>query len=126
VELAIASTSAPRHDSKAAPPQVDEEIQALADGVTSGESSASDDTVKPTRSEQTVQRFEHYELVTLKEHSVTAKIIDLGLAKTLDESASEAGLVMSNLGGVETTAGLIGYGLAGAVFHAPLIQAEKG
>jgi serine/threonine protein kinase len=34
----------------------------LADGVESGESSASEDTVKPTL-EQAVQRFEHYELV---------------------------------------------------------------
>jgi serine/threonine protein kinase len=34
-------------------------------------------------------------MVTLKEErSVTAKIIDLGLAKTLDESASEAGISM--------------------------------
>ena len=38
--------------------------KALADGVESGESSASDDTVQPTTPEQTVQRFEHYELVT--------------------------------------------------------------
>jgi serine/threonine protein kinase len=37
--------------------------KALADGVESGESSASEDTVKPTASEQAVQRFEHYELV---------------------------------------------------------------
>ena len=37
--------------------------KALADGVESGESSASEDTVKPTP-EQAVQRFEHYELVT--------------------------------------------------------------
>src|SRR5271169_6151418 len=37
--------------------------KALADGVESGESSASTDTVKPTL-EQAVQRFEHYELVT--------------------------------------------------------------
>src|SRR6266403_3021487 len=37
--------------------------KALAGGVESGESSASEDTVKPT-SEQAVQRFEHYELVT--------------------------------------------------------------
>src|SRR5580704_1334630 len=35
----------------------------LADGVESGESSASEEAVKPTR-EQAVQRFEHYELVT--------------------------------------------------------------
>ena len=35
----------------------------LASGVESGESSASEDTVKPTL-KQTVQRFEHYELVT--------------------------------------------------------------
>jgi serine/threonine protein kinase len=44
-------------------------------------------------------------MVTLKEYSVTAKIIDLGLEKTLDESASEAGLVMVNLGGVEIAKG---------------------
>ena len=37
--------------------------KALAGGVESGESSASEDTVKPT-SEQSAQRFEHYELVT--------------------------------------------------------------
>src|SRR5271165_5186736 len=37
--------------------------KALAGGVESGESSASEDTVKPTL-EQAVQRFEHYELVT--------------------------------------------------------------
>src|ERR1700722_5885224 len=36
--------------------------KALADGVESGESSASEDTVKPTP-EQATQRFEHYELV---------------------------------------------------------------
>jgi len=38
--------------------------KALADGVESGESSASEEAVKPTISEQTLQRFEHYELVT--------------------------------------------------------------
>src|SRR6267154_4924753 len=38
--------------------------KALADGVESGESSASEDTVKPTASEQAAHRFEHYELVT--------------------------------------------------------------
>ena len=37
--------------------------KALADGVESGESSASEDTLKPTP-EQAAQRFEHYELVT--------------------------------------------------------------
>jgi serine/threonine protein kinase/predicted ATPase len=37
--------------------------KALAGGVESGESSASEDTVKPTL-EQAVQRFEHYELAT--------------------------------------------------------------
>src|ERR1700730_5231105 len=37
--------------------------KALADGVESGESSASEDTVKPTPPEQAVQRFENYELV---------------------------------------------------------------
>src|SRR5271167_4016744 len=36
----------------------------LAGGFESGESSASEDTVKPTTPEQTVRRFEHYELVT--------------------------------------------------------------
>jgi hypothetical protein len=36
----------------------------LAGGVESGESSASEDTVKPTASEQAAHRFEHYELVT--------------------------------------------------------------
>ncbi len=37
--------------------------KALADGVESGESSASEEAVKPT-SDQPAQRFEHYELVT--------------------------------------------------------------
>jgi predicted ATP-dependent serine protease len=37
---------------------------ALVERVESGESSASEDTVKPTTAEQTVRRFEHYELVT--------------------------------------------------------------
>ena len=36
----------------------------LAGGVESGESSASEDTVKLTTPEQAVKRFEHYELVT--------------------------------------------------------------
>src|SRR6201997_5106187 len=36
----------------------------LAEGVESGESSVSEEAVKPTISEQTLQRFEHYELVT--------------------------------------------------------------
>ena len=35
----------------------------LAGGVASGEASPSEDTVKPTRSEQVLQRFDHYELV---------------------------------------------------------------
>src|SRR6202011_269802 len=38
--------------------------KALACGVESGESSASEDVIIPTTSEQAVQRFEHYELVT--------------------------------------------------------------
>jgi Protein kinase domain len=38
--------------------------KALAGGVESGESSVSEEAVKPTISEQTLQRFEHYELVT--------------------------------------------------------------
>jgi serine/threonine protein kinase/predicted ATPase len=37
--------------------------KALADGVKSGESSVSEDTIKPPTSEQAVPRFEHYELV---------------------------------------------------------------
>ena len=37
--------------------------EALAGGVESGESSASEDTVRSTTPEQAVQRFEHYELV---------------------------------------------------------------
>jgi serine/threonine protein kinase/Flp pilus assembly protein TadD len=36
----------------------------LAGGVKSGESSASEDTVKPRTPEEALQRFEHYELVT--------------------------------------------------------------
>jgi hypothetical protein len=38
--------------------------KALVDGVESGQSSASEDTVKQMTLEQRVQRFEHYELVT--------------------------------------------------------------
>jgi serine/threonine protein kinase len=48
--------------------------KALADGVESGESSTSEDTVKPPASEQAVQRFEHYELVTGED----GKPIELG------------------------------------------------
>src|SRR5271157_108365 len=48
--------------------------KALADGVESGESSASEEAVKPTTSEQAVQRFEHYELVTGED----GKPIELG------------------------------------------------
>ena len=51
------------------PPRAEEKIsacfaKAFAGGVESGESSASDDTVKLTTPEEAVQRFEHYELVT--------------------------------------------------------------
>jgi hypothetical protein len=46
--------------------------KALADGVESGESSASEDTVKPTP-EQATQRFEHYELV-LGENGKTVEL----------------------------------------------------
>jgi hypothetical protein len=38
--------------------------KALAGGVESGESSASEDTLKPTTSELSPLRFEHYQLVT--------------------------------------------------------------
>jgi hypothetical protein len=38
--------------------------QGLAGEAESAESFASEDTIKPTTSEQAVQRFEHYELVT--------------------------------------------------------------
>jgi hypothetical protein len=48
--------------------------KALGDGVESGESSASEDTVKPTPPEQALQRFEHYELVTGED----GKPIELG------------------------------------------------
>ena len=48
--------------------------KALACGVESGESSASDDTVKPTTAEQARQRFEHYELVTGED----GKAVELG------------------------------------------------
>src|SRR5271157_6505413 len=48
--------------------------KALAGGVESGESSASEEAVKPTISEQTVQRFEHYELVT----GADGKPVELG------------------------------------------------
>jgi hypothetical protein len=37
--------------------------KALAGGVESGESTASEDTGKPKTAEQALQRFEHYELV---------------------------------------------------------------
>ena len=37
--------------------------KALAGGVESGESSPSEEAVKPTTPEQATQRFEHYELV---------------------------------------------------------------
>ena len=47
--------------------------KALAGGVESGESSASEEAVKPT-SDQSAQRFEHYELVTGKD----GKPIELG------------------------------------------------
>jgi serine/threonine protein kinase len=46
----------------------------FADGIDSAESSASEDTVKPTTSEQARQRFEHYELVTGKD----GKPVELG------------------------------------------------
>src|ERR1700746_2784045 len=45
----------------------------LAGGVESGESSASEDTIKPTP-EQAVQRFEHYQLVT----GTDGKPVELG------------------------------------------------
>ncbi|MBV8228069.1 MAG: serine/threonine protein kinase, partial [Verrucomicrobia bacterium] len=48
--------------------------QALAGGIESGESSASEDRVKPTTSEQAVLRFEHYELATGED----GKPIELG------------------------------------------------
>src|SRR5580693_1486257 len=48
--------------------------KALADGVQSGESSASADTAKPTTPQQAVQRFEHYELVRGED----GKAVELG------------------------------------------------
>jgi predicted amidophosphoribosyltransferase len=38
--------------------------KALADGVESGESSVSQDTVEPATLKEPARRFEHYELVT--------------------------------------------------------------
>jgi hypothetical protein len=62
--------------------------KALAGGVESGESSASEDTVSPTP-EQALQRFENYELVTGKDEKplelgrgamgVTCKALDINL-----------------------------------------------
>jgi hypothetical protein len=46
----------------------------LAGALGSGESSASEDTVKPTTAEQAVQRFEHYQLATGED----GKPIELG------------------------------------------------
>src|SRR6201987_4383032 len=46
----------------------------LAGGLGSGESSASEDTVKPRTAEQAIQRFEHYQLVTGED----GKPIELG------------------------------------------------
>jgi len=61
----------------------------LAGGVESGESSASEVTVKPTTPDQPGQRFEHYELVTGKDGKpvelsrgamgVTYKAVDVDL-----------------------------------------------
>src|SRR5580692_5041385 len=48
--------------------------KALADGVESGGSSASEDPVEPKTPERAVQRFEHYELVT----SEDGKPVELG------------------------------------------------
>src|SRR5258708_24148431 len=63
--------------------------KALADGVESRESSASEDTIKLPTLEQAVQRFEHYELVTGEEGEpvelgrgamgVTYKAVDVDL-----------------------------------------------
>ena len=48
--------------------------KALADGVQSGESSASADRAKSTTPQQAVQRFEHYELVRGED----GKAVELG------------------------------------------------
>src|SRR5262249_49327976 len=48
--------------------------KALAGAVASGEASPSEDTVKPTISEQVLQQFEHYQLVTEED----GKPVELG------------------------------------------------
>ena len=63
--------------------------QALAGGIESGESYASEDTLNPTTLEQVAQRFEHYELMTGKDGKpvelgrgamgITYKAFDVGL-----------------------------------------------
>src|SRR6516164_431526 len=53
--------------------------KALGGVVASGESSASEDTLKPTTSEKPTHRLEHYELVTDEDGKPTYKAFDVDL-----------------------------------------------
>ena len=61
----------------------------LADGVESGESSASEEAVKPTISEQTLQRFEHYQLVNRSDIVIERQTLQ-GLRTTVNLSQMDA------------------------------------
>src|SRR6267143_5436273 len=88
--------------------------QGLAGGAESGESSASEDTVKLTTPEQAVHRFEHYELVMGEDGKpvelgrgamgITYKALDVNLRYMValkvinagNHSATKAGFLSAN------------------------------
>ena len=83
--------------------------KALVGGIASGESSASEDTVKPTTPDQPAQRFEHYEVVNGADGTpvelgrgamgVTYKAVDVDLHCPVTlKVISERYLVMSRRG----------------------------